>query len=367
MMAAAGATNRDRMAGSEDTTVVARPGAPCPYFGWYGFLPQHQNLLLDHVRTGAYRNAVQRNGPVDFLDQVVMDCGCGCGALGLFAVQAGAKRVYAVEASRAAEHAKKLCRKAIEANQMVVLQAQVEELQLGGVRVDVILCEGMGNLLLHERMMESFLVARDRFLKPGGKMYPSRARLHFAPFQDPFLRQAVVDGPSAFWTNGNYLGLDLRPLHETAVQSYLSQPLIGLIEPGSLLGAPSMHEFDLYKACEEDLQTVRIQVETIALRDGLVEGLVGWFDVAFDGSNWQGWLSTAPGMPPTHWQQVKCLLTAQLPVGRGDKIWGHVDMKANASRSYDVWITLRTEKEERSSVCIQLQNPGYYPFPGTVD
>jgi len=149
------------------------------------------------------------------------------------------------------------------------------------------------------------------------------------------------------------------------VQSYLSQPLIGVVEPCTLLGAPSMHEFDLYKVDVEDLRTIHVPVETVALQDGKVDGLAGWFDVAFDGSEWQGWLSTAPGMPTTHWQQVRCLLTAQLPVCRGDKIWGHVDMKANASRSYDVRITLRTEKEERSSCCIHLDNPGYYPLHGT--
>lgn len=32
-----------------------------------------------------------------------------------------------------------------------------------------------------------------------------------------------------------------------------------------------------------------------------VHGIASWFDVLFDGSQSQRWLSTAPGLPITHW------------------------------------------------------------------
>jgi protein arginine N-methyltransferase 3 len=45
--------------------------------------------------------------------------------------------------------------------------------------VDVIISEWMGYALLYESMLDSVLVARDRFLKPGGIMVPSQCKMMF--------------------------------------------------------------------------------------------------------------------------------------------------------------------------------------------
>jgi ribosomal protein L11 methylase PrmA len=47
----------------------------------------------------------------DFKDKLVMDVGCGSGILSLFAAKAGAKKVYAIEASNVAKAAEKLVEK----------------------------------------------------------------------------------------------------------------------------------------------------------------------------------------------------------------------------------------------------------------
>src|SRR5260370_34348229 len=68
-----------------------------------------ERLLLDKARCDAYREAIHRTvKPGD----VVVDLGAGTGLLSFFALQAGARHVYAIEMSRIADAAAEL----IEAN-----------------------------------------------------------------------------------------------------------------------------------------------------------------------------------------------------------------------------------------------------------
>lgn len=60
--------------------------------------PPHPHLSQDYIRTGTYHAAITENRK-DFEGRRVMDVGCGSGILSMFAAQAGAERVYAVEAS----------------------------------------------------------------------------------------------------------------------------------------------------------------------------------------------------------------------------------------------------------------------------
>jgi histone-arginine methyltransferase CARM1 len=74
------------------------------YFQFYALLSQQQNMMQDFIRTATYQKAMFDNS-VDFEGKVVLDVGAGSGILSFFAVQAGAAKVYAVEASSMAQHA----------------------------------------------------------------------------------------------------------------------------------------------------------------------------------------------------------------------------------------------------------------------
>merc|ERR1719410_3237141 len=78
----------------------------------------------------------------------------------------------------------KRARRLVEANGLGgiihVLQGTMETVQLP-CKVDVIVSEWMGYMLLRESMLDSVLVARDRYLKPGGAMFPSHTTLFLAP------------------------------------------------------------------------------------------------------------------------------------------------------------------------------------------
>lgn len=63
-------------------------------------------------------------------------------------------------------------------DRLEVRNAKIEELK-NVQKADLIVSEPMGTLLVNERMLETYLYARDHFLKPGGLMFPvSSAQAH---------------------------------------------------------------------------------------------------------------------------------------------------------------------------------------------
>lgn len=64
-------------------------------------------MIQDSARTETYQNAILSNRAV-FEGKTVLDVGAGTGILSVFCAQAGASRVFAVEASRTVEIARQL-------------------------------------------------------------------------------------------------------------------------------------------------------------------------------------------------------------------------------------------------------------------
>jgi protein arginine N-methyltransferase 1 len=60
---------------------------------------------MDHVRMRAYHSAIMSNKDL-FKDKVILDVGAGSGILSIWAAQAGAAKVYAVEFTDVAKHAR---------------------------------------------------------------------------------------------------------------------------------------------------------------------------------------------------------------------------------------------------------------------
>uniref|UniRef100_A0ACB8ERT6 Histone-arginine methyltransferase carm1 n=1 Tax=Sphaerodactylus townsendi TaxID=933632 RepID=A0ACB8ERT6_9SAUR len=148
---------------------------------FYGCLSQQQNMMQDFVRTATYHRAILQNH-IDFKDKVVLDVGCGSGILSFFAVQAGARKVYAVEASSVAKYAEILARSNNLGDKINVLTGKIEEISLPE-NVDVIISEPMGYMLFNERMLESYLHSK-KWLKSNGMMFPTFSDIHLAPFSD---------------------------------------------------------------------------------------------------------------------------------------------------------------------------------------
>jgi protein arginine N-methyltransferase 1 len=50
--------------------------------------------------------------------------------------------------------------------------------------VDIIISEWMGYFLLYESMLDTVLLARDKYLKPDGLIFPDKAHIYMAGIED---------------------------------------------------------------------------------------------------------------------------------------------------------------------------------------
>ena len=337
-----------------------------PYFSYYGQLVHQQNMLQDSVRTQCYHDAFVRNG-VDFRDKVVVDVGTGTGILAWFAVKAGARRVYAIEASAVADRAAQLVAANGLSDRIVVLRQAVEAVALPEP-ADVIVSEPMGFMLVHERMLESFVIARQRFLRPGGKVFPTTGRIFTAPFTDAALHGEQA-AKAAFWQQRDFMGLDLSCLQAAALADHFSQPVVGLVAPESLLApAAAGHCIDFSADAPESLRAIDLRFDFTAARTGVCHGLAAWFDVSFDGSAERVVLDTGPSSAATHWYQCRLLLKEPVAVNAGQRLAGSLRMVGNDRYSYDLTLAVHLPGSEattasgrpiESSVRADLHNQTY--------
>ncbi|EQC27104.1 histone-arginine methyltransferase CARM1 [Saprolegnia diclina VS20] len=312
-----------------------------PFSQYYGMLLHQQNMLQDHVRTSTYERAMLANAS-DFAGKVVLDVGTGSGILAYFAIKAGAKRVYAVELSAMADCARKLLTDNGLADRIIVLRGKVEEVELPE-KVDIVISEPMGFFLVHERMLESYVSGRIKWMKPGGLMFPSIGTMFVAPFSDDAIYQEQM-GKVSFWRQRDFYGLNLSSLVDEAMDNHFSQPVVGYFSPSVLIsGSTVSHTLDFGRMAVEDFHGFDIPFQFTINRTSILHGLACWFTVDFIGSTATVVLSTAPSETGTHWYQCRLLLKQPIAVNSSQSVSGNLHFVANKKFSYDIDMEVRLD------------------------
>ncbi|EFJ25380.1 hypothetical protein SELMODRAFT_414023 [Selaginella moellendorffii] len=109
------------------------------YFCTYSYLYHQKDMLSDRVRMDAYHSAVFKNkrhfqgkcfDGWFWIEQTVLDVGTGSGILAIWSAQAGAKKVYAVEATNMARHARSLASANGVGHIVEVIEGSIEEVSI---------------------------------------------------------------------------------------------------------------------------------------------------------------------------------------------------------------------------------------------
>lgn len=243
-------------------------------------------------------------------------------------------------------------------------------------KVDTIVSECLGVLLVHERMCESFLDARDQFLRPGGAMFPATGTLCFSLLSDARLWQETKS-KGEWWNTDNFYGVDLRPFLDVSRAEAFSSPVVGCFSPSHIVGAQMdasgvsvlcpdeavcRYLVDFCTISSERLREFDVPIALDTVQEPVVvHGLGGWFDLSFlqpgedeeDGTNTQT-MTTSPFAPPTHWAQVRLLFQEPLALNTGQVVLGSLHFKANDNRSYDIHADLYVPLPEGASSEVPL-------------
>jgi protein arginine N-methyltransferase 1 len=214
------------------------------------------------VKLDRYRAAIERIvGP----EQVVLDLGCGSGSLGLMALSAGAHKVLFVEQDPIIEAARRTTTDAGLADRAEFIQGNSFELSLKN-RVDVVVCDHIGYFGFDYGVLALLADARQRFLKPDGIIVPAGIDLRLAPVESEKCRQLVAQ-----WLDGSVPG-EFDWLAACAANTRHSVKLGGdeLLADAAALATLQLGE--------EAPPYLSWSAEFLCSRDGVLDGVVGWFD-----------------------------------------------------------------------------------------
>ncbi|KAF8894363.1 protein arginine N-methyltransferase [Gymnopilus junonius] len=309
------------------------------YADSYAHFGIHEEMLKDSVRTGSYRTAIINN-PHLFKGKTVLDVGCGTGILSMFAAKAGAKHVVGIDMSNILDQAQKI----IEANGfkdvITLVKGKLEEADLPIKEFDIIISEWMGYFLLYESMLDTVLLARDKYLKKGGLIFPDTATLYLAAIEDQEYKEEKIN----FWDN--VYGFDYSCIKDIA----LREPLVDTVELKSVVTNPHLvKHIDLLTAKKEDL-TFEAPFSLECTRDDYVHAFLAWFDISFECTHKKVKFSTGPHAQYTHWKQTVFYTPSTVTVNSGDKITGRLTCAPNArnNRDLDISIAYKVEGKDES-------------------
>ena len=142
----------------------------------------------------------------------------------------------------------------------------------------------MGYFLFYESMLETVLGARDKWLAPGGLMFPDKAVVYVAAIEDADYKDSKIE----FWRN--VYGYDMSCIRDLAMM----EPLVDTVQEDSLIS-------DKCAILTVDMQTITVKELTFACpfsvnfrRADYCHAIVAWFDIEFShchkvgGVGWMG-------------------------------------------------------------------------------
>lgn len=280
-------------------------------------LEEHHGYLSIAGRLDIYKAAIAQQVSHGFR---VADLGCGVGVLGLECLKAGAARVYGIDCTEAIELARETMQRAGLAERYVCIRESTYRVTLPE-KVDAIICDHVGYFGFDYGIIAMMRDARERLLKPGGAVIPCRIDPVVAGVSSPTARRKAEE-----WTEADFPP-EYRWLNEYARNSKhaLTPTPEDLCTAAAVMGTIRLDG--------EDVDRYAMQASLKVLRDGMFEGLAGWFACELA----EGvWMTNSP-LAPDRIDRSNVFLPCKVPfaVRAGDNVG--VSLRFNTEGDMIVW------------------------------
>ena len=229
----------------------------------------HQLMLDDQIRMAAYKIAIQEAVKPGM---VVLDLGTGTGILGLWALQAGAKYLYAIDVNA------DVIPKAIAAfegggfaRKFQVFHGLSYDINLPN-QVDLIISEIIGNLGDNEDFIPILNDARKRFLKQDGRMLPRSVRSQLVPVSTAKVHRQVA-AQQCRTLNKNYSLPEL--MQRLAIKSPFNLYYDVIIPRSCYLSEPKVAKHFLFDGSDQPVYATELAYVVTA--EGVLTGFKGSF------------------------------------------------------------------------------------------
>lgn len=262
----------------------------------------HDLMLRDRLRMHAFAQAIAAAvRPGD----TVVDLGTGTGILALWALRAGARRVYGIDFN--AQVLKTAARRIAEAgfgDRFISVEGHSFEIELPEL-CDLVISETLGNLVDNEGCVPMLADAQDRFLAPGGLILPRSA--------DSYLVPVAAERAHALVRAGQVAG---GARHARAFNGYYD----AILPHRGYLAEPQ--EARSYVFGRDRVDEYQEHLVFPVLRDGAFTGFKGYFvallaeDVVLDISG----DDIAAGSTSDSWKHCYLPVAEPVPVRAGDRI-----------------------------------------------
>lgn len=300
----------------------AADGGSAPYNKMHCLTPptvidEHRQLISDTQCQLRYRQEIRAAvRPGD----IVVDVGVGSGIHTLFALQAGAKKVYAIDGDNIIHSARELITANNFSDRVTFIKKDSKDVELPE-KADVLISNiGFVNTL------NDIPDAIARFLKPNGRAIPDALQISFAP--------ATAEGTYAqhtqIWSN-NTFGIDFSTLRKASV----NHPMYFKMSPDQLLADHQSSDIvSLKKSSDKVLKfQLHYEIKTAAI----CHGIGGWYSFFTNNAEF---LSTRPPLELNEQLWSNFLLPFDNPVElrRNSSLFVEIEMHRELFGTSSIWV-----------------------------